>query len=453
MNNYISTCFSFLLLLSITNVAFAQTSPAFLDKNLVAEKIAEGFDKSSGFEFVSDRDILILQKDDGTVKHIRDFQTKKYSVLDVNVFNYESDSGLLGITSTNMEGKTYVFLFYTENNQTDGGEQFSFGLGNRVYRYEWNGVELVNPVLVLDLPSAPSPFDSGGKIAIGPDDQLYTIIGDLTREGKEQNMPDKDPSLYWLYDNKTESSGILRTTIDGAPSEGNPFTEKGFERYYAYGIRNSFGIAFDPVTGNLWDSEKGPESMDELNLVKSGFNSGWKQIQGWSSDVCCPEKGLYLSQSEKNLYLVPGSYYSDPEYVWPNAASVTAIAFLESPSIGPNYENDMFVGDMQGNIYHFELDESREDIISSKVIANNFGSISDIKTGPDGNLYVLTFANTTGFPIGSGSGELYRVKSLNSGIASEPISPVEADVMGAVGILAISSVIAAALLFRMRKRG
>src|SRR5688500_5805235 len=103
MKQFILVSLSIMLLLNISNT-IALASPLFISKNLIAEKIAGGFDRSSGFEFVSDKDILIIQKDDGIVKHMRNFEMKKYDTLDVNVFNYETDSGLLGITSTIVDG-------------------------------------------------------------------------------------------------------------------------------------------------------------------------------------------------------------------------------------------------------------------------------------------------------------------------------------------------------------
>ena len=84
-----------------------------------------------------------------------------------------------------------------------------------------------------------------------------------------------------MKDNPDGRSGILRITQDGkAVGDGILGLIDPLNIYYAYGIRNSFGIDFDPVTGNLWDTENGPEYGDEINLVKPGFNSGWMVVQG-----------------------------------------------------------------------------------------------------------------------------------------------------------------------------
>jgi hypothetical protein len=69
---------------------------------------------------------------------------------------------------------------------------------------------------------------------------------------------------------------------DGSIPNDNPFGGQ-LAKYYAYGVRNSFGLAFDPLTGELWDTENGPDSYDEVNLVLPGFNSGWEKIMGPNS--------------------------------------------------------------------------------------------------------------------------------------------------------------------------
>jgi aldose sugar dehydrogenase len=147
-------------------------------------------------------------------------------------------------------------------------------LANRVYRYSWNGSALVNPSLILDLPVALGPSHDGGIMTFGPDGKLYVVIGDLNRDGQLQNFstgPGPD-----------NTGVIFRVNDDGCVPSDNPFLSHGgnLAKYYVYGIRNSFGLAFDPITGELWDTENGPNSYDEINLVLPGFNSGWEQIMG-----------------------------------------------------------------------------------------------------------------------------------------------------------------------------
>ena len=171
-------------------------------------------------------------------------------------------------------------------------------------------------------------------------------------------------------------------------------------KYFAYGVRNRFGLDFDPVSGKLWDSENGPGKGDEINLVDPGFNSGWKDLMGFAP------AGFNFN----NLVSFGGKgKYSDPEFVWNQTVAPTAIKFQSSSALGSAYVNDMFVGDFnKGRIYNFNLNSARNGLILNGVlgdkIANTdsetaqvifgqgFNGITDLKIGPlNGYLYVLSF--------------------------------------------------------------
>ena len=184
--------------------------------------------------------------------------------------------------------------------------------------------------------------------------------------------------------------------------------------YYAYGIRNSFGIDFDPVTGNLWDTENGPDYGDEINLVEPGFNSGWILAQGFWKPKNDLERGSSLIAAEeltnaemKDMVDFTGrGKYSPPEFVWSKTVGPTALKFLNSDKLGEEYENDLFVGDNNfGNIYNFDLSRDRTElylpsVLKDKIADNHtelkeiifgegFDGITDLDVGPDGFLYVL----------------------------------------------------------------
>ena len=133
-------------------------------------------------------------------------------------------------------------------------------------------------MLILDIPTTPSGMHNGGKVLIGPDQTLYLTVGDLfTHRTQAQN-----------FKNGTSAdaiSVIYRIKLDGKARADNPLdTSQPLNKFYAYGITNGFGIDFDPVTGELWDTENGVDLNDEINLVEPGFNSGWSLIQGLAKD-------------------------------------------------------------------------------------------------------------------------------------------------------------------------
>jgi len=384
--------------------------PKLFDTNLKISTIVEGLSTPTSMAFVGPGDILVLEKDTGMVKRIVDGKVLAKPVLDINVAN-SIERCLCGIAASRDRSTTYVFLYYTEIDGKDGDDKAGKQpIGNRVYRYELSGDALINPLLLMDLPANPGPRHNGGDIIIGPDNNLYVTIGDVdgsfkgpTTETKTQNYQDGvDPD---------GRGGILRISQDGQPTDGILGDSIPLRIYYAYGIRNSFGIDFDPVSGNLWDTENGPGNGDEINLVLPGFNSGWQQVQGLAS--------MEDSFSESELQNFEGKgHYSDPELVWINTAGPTAVKFLESTKLGTTYENDMFVGDVHnGRIYHFDLTPDRKDLVlpqalssriiekpsspgvSSIVFGEGFGGITDLEMGSDGNLYVVSIGLGSIFQI------------------------------------------------------
>ena len=373
--------------------------PTIKDPNLKVETVATGLALPTTMAFIGPNDILVLEKSKGTVQRIVNGQMLAEPLLQVNVSS-EVERGMLGIATSedNQTGTTNVFLYYTE---AQGGEP----VASRLYRYELSNDKLVNPVLLLDLPAVPGPRHNSGNILIGPDNNLYVSVGDLDGHiTLAQNVNGAS--------GVDGSSSILKITQDGQPVGQGILGESGIsgisKKYYAYGLRNSFGMDFDPVSGKLWDTENGASYGDEINFIEPGFNSGWLQIQG-AAPVDFEFEDLINFQGKGN--------YSDPEFVWTDTVGPTAIKFLGSDALGNQYRNDIFVSDItQGNIYHFDLTGNRTNLILNGLLAdkvsNNstenqdiifgegFGGISDLEVGPyDGYLYVVSL----------GHGSIYRI--------------------------------------------
>ncbi len=281
-------------------------------------------------------------------------------------------------------------------------------IGNRLYRYELEGNKLVNPKLLLDLPAIPGPPHNGGAIEIGPDNNVYATIGDLGHNNKSSSTRVQNFKNGTVPDGR---AGILRVTQDGkVVGKGILGNTYPLNLYYAYGIRNSFGLDFDPVTGNLWDTENGPDYGDEINLVEPGFNSGWKVLQGIWRPVDNPTgdfiAGNKLLNPNDLLVNFDGKgHYGAPEFIWKNPVGPSAIKFLNSVRLGKEYKNDLFVGG-PGIMFHFDLNKDRTKLklsgklkdkiaddneeLQGTIFARRLGRITDIEVGPDGYLYILS---------------------------------------------------------------
>jgi glucose/arabinose dehydrogenase len=441
----------------LTSPPSNEIGPTIIDNTngeLKVESVFKGIDLPTTMAFLGPDDILVLEKDNGIVRRIVNGTLLPEPLLDVSVAN-KHERGMLGIAvaeKTNRIAPPYVFLYFTESAATkeDGSDDCpspnscnpgNKPLGNRLYRYELINNKLINPVLLLDLPATPGPIHNGGGITIGPDNNLYLAIGDVKFKGdlqkKESSFDGRSGILRITLDGKAvkEEGGGAADIIgdnDGGGSSNN--NEDIINKYYAYGIRNSFGLDFDPVTGKLWDTENGPSFGDEINLIEPGFNSGWKDVQGIWKAKGGKEGDVELNPLDGLADFGGKGKYSSPEFIWENVIGPTAIKFLDSDKLGKQYQNDMFVGDFHnGNLYHFDLDQDRSGLVlhaplnddgadnniinniaastdkeeeeenkillSKALFGKGFGAITDIEVGPDGYLYVVSI----------GLGEIFRI--------------------------------------------
>ena len=397
-----------LVTIQIIPVKSVNAEPTITNTHFSIERtFAANFEPSS-MAFVGQDDILVLDRDEGKVYRVTQ-GIKSPPLLDVNV-GTAGYRGLLGVVATDNEKESIkVFLYFTEAPKNDGSDDSKNPvnpLGNRLYRYDLVDNKLINPKLLLDLPALPGPRHAGGVVAIGPDNNIYLTIGDLdgTFRYKQYETMAQNYQEGIVPDGR---SGILVVTQEGKPTGKHTLGDSfPLNLYYAYGIRNSFGIDWDPITGYLWDSENGPNFGDELNLVQPGFNSGWASVQGyWKPDV---EKMGPLNLRPNDLVSFGGhGIYSPPEFTWLNPAAPSAIKFLDTNKYGPEYKNDLLVGDANnGNIYDFNLDDQRKNFelsgrlsdkiandngeLNDLVFANGFGKVIDMEIGPDGFLYILS---------------------------------------------------------------
>lgn len=449
---------------------FTVNAEEFLtDHDLKLELVAEGFKSPISMGFLGQNDLLVLEKE-GKVQRVIDKKILPYPILDItSIINSAGERGLLGIAisegnesdNDNLYNKDFnIYLLYTEkttniefvNNYCSPENCKSNELVvNSLYKYKFRNDKLVDPELLLRTPvdRNSSLFHIGGVITVGPDNNVYITAGDgnicvnpaecekLLREGPLRSQT----ANFENGIRPSGSGGILTVNVNGKITDYENLLgyEYPLNLYYAYGIRNSFGIDFDPVTGNLWDTENGPAFGDEINLVKPGFNSGWAKKQGvWSifnsSQLAVDpppgkDRGYHFFQDpqitneyESFVDFNGNGKYSDPEFTWNYPVGVTSVEFFNSDKLGEEYKNDLFIGTFNdGLIYNFNLNNDRTQLalngelqdkvadsneqLQDIIFGKNMESITDLETGPDGYLYVLSI----------GEGKLWRIVPADIG--------------------------------------
>jgi glucose/arabinose dehydrogenase len=458
--------------------------PVVLDPALQVSTVASGLNQPTSMAFIGANDIFVLGKASGQVKRVVGGVVQPTPVLDLAV-NSGSERGLLGIAlAPDFSSSGAVYLYWTES--STGADTNVLAnvplLGNRVDRFVWNGANLTFDQNIVQLRARqiddgqPERGNhNGGVITFGPDGKLYVAIGDVGRRGQMQNLangptgPGTTDDQFGgpAPDNAHLTGVVLRLNPDGTTPADNPFFAAGsalggevganVQKVFSYGMRNSFGMAFDPVAGTLWMSENGDDAFDEINRVTAGMNSGWVQVMGpvdrideyktietttggnslqqirWAPSNIADTPADALAA----LFMLPGAAYSDPEFSWLFGVAPAALGFLDGGALGAMYDGSMFVGASRttlddGYLYRFLLNAARDGLMFSDpdladLVADNaakfdgtesesllfgtgFGIATDIVTGPDGFLYVVSLSD----------GAIYRISALQLAEVTEP---------------------------------
>lgn len=452
--------------------------PSVVDPNLAVRTVVKDLVTPTSMAFLGSDDILVLEKNTGRVQRVGDGMIQA-TVLDLAV-NFASERGLLGIAlDPAFPMDPGVYLYWTES--TTGADTNMLSetplLGNRVDRFVWDGSSLTFDENLIMLRALQPAFDreptpaggrgnhDGGVLRFGPDGKLYIVIGDVGRRGWMQNLPCGPTDTYDCPpgtpvdddqfggpepDDAHLTGVILRLNNDGTAPVDNPFFDFGadvggevganIQKIFAYGIRNSFGMAFDPISGDLWVQENGDDTFSEINRVEPGMNSGWVQIMGPVSRIGqfkeietspmffglqqtrWPPTNIADTAEEalSRLFMLPGAHFSDPELSWKFEVAPGGIGFMNGRALGPQYNGDLFLGGAReflegGHLFRLELTGNRrkigvddprlEDRVAdnlgkfeiteseSLLFGRNFGIVTDIQTGPNGNLFLVSLTN------------------------------------------------------------
>ena len=475
-----------------TTVNAPANGPSMTDPNLTVSTVVTGLDQPTALAFLGANDFLVLEKASGKVQRVTNGALVG-EVLDLPV-NSASERGLLGITlHPNFAANHYVYLYWTESNT--GVDSTNLAdvalLGNRVDRYIWNGSVLTFDRNLIKLHAyqadANQPLrgnHNGGVLRFGPDGKIYILMGDNGRRGFLQNNqlgPVPDDQFGGPEPDDNHLTGfVLRLNDDGSTPADNPFANvstsltgeaaANIKKLYAYGVRNGFGLAFDPLAGFLWDQENGDDAFDEMNRITAGSNNGWVEVMGPLSRVA-EFKSIESAYGAGNLqqirwptsfiadtpagalaqmYMLPAAQYHDPEFSWKYALAPAGIGFVKGRGLGTDYEGDMFVGAsrttlLNGFLFRFKFTPDRKhfkftDPLLNDLVADNidkfdvtesdslvagrdFGVVTDIQTGPNGNVFATSLLSGAVYEIKSKPGTIFYANLTGAQVVPPRNSP------------------------------
>ena len=444
------------LSLALATAALAQPDP--VDPALRVDHVATGLGMGQqqltvAVAFVDDDTLLAASRLDGTIRRIDLAEGRTVTpgpvVHDLDIVapklgDSQTEYGVQALAlHPDFAANRYVYVRYdksltpgrdTPQSEVSPGGNFSAGdpTDNVIERYVWDpdangGTGALTLDATIYTISVDTRYHHGGPIVFDGEGHLYTFIGDLRHQnfvdGHFGNLLTTNIAGAIPYD----AAVILRLNDDGSIPADNPFdpedpdTPAEAAPWFAYGVRNSFGLDLDPATGDLWDTDNGEAQWDEINRVEPGMNGG-------SLDIMGPVGHEGQTGDIDDLVELPGSAYSDPEFTWATTFGITGIHFLHGSALGEDYDDLVLIGAVNNDLlWAMPLNEQRtgfaleneqlQDLVDDRpnssedpigttaeeiFFADGFGDVGAgtiaITRGRDGLPYVLV-----------ATGDLYRI--------------------------------------------
>lgn len=324
----------------------------------IAERpVRTGLQNPAAFTFAPDGRIFYGERLTGRIKVFDPSSGEAPALFQrVTAVSAGTEQGLLGLAvHPDYPAEPFVYAYAT---RLVAGK-----LRNQLIRIEESGGKGIGTEILLQSSVGVDGHHNGGRIVFGPDGNLYVAIGEAGSSGNAQRL--------------TNIKGkVLRMTPTGGIPPDNPFPGSYI---YGYGIRNSFGLAFDPISGELWESEAGADCNDEVNLIVPGGNHGWGPDSTCATGML--EAPFNTNQSGPDPIVLPEAWYTP-------VITPTGLAFCDGCGLAPDREGGLFVGSFNTNrIREIRLSEDRQAVLDQQVVLNHGRSVLSMERSPGGRIF------------------------------------------------------------------
>ena len=346
------------------------TTQTLYETKMLTDKL----DRPWGIVALPDGRLLVTEKE-GTMRIVAATGTISEKITGLPDVNDAGQGGLLGVT-IDPDFANNRMLYWTFSEKTNEGNLTAVAKG----RLASDETIVENATVIFRAtPGHKGNLHYGSRILF--DQQGYLVFSTGERSDKETR-----PQAQQL---NSANGKILRITTDGKAAPGNPFANTPNERpeIYSYGHRNVQGLAFHPVTGDLWENEFGPMGGDELNLIQPGKNYGWPIIT-YGMEYSGDEIGTHIGQKEG---------LEQPVYYWDPVLSPSGMTFYTGTAM-PEWNTNLFISGLSSTHIARLVIENNKVVGEERLLKEERQRFRDITQGKDGALYTVT-----------DSGRLYRI--------------------------------------------
>jgi aldose sugar dehydrogenase len=339
-----------------------------------ARILSNGLTKPWGITSLPDGRFLITQKE-GNMRIATTGGELSEPITGIPAVNAGGQGGLLGLTlDPDFSDNRMVYWVFSEAVQ--GGNLTSVAKG----KLSADEKKMENATVIYRAtPAFNNGMHFGGRIIFDKQGNLFVSTGERSDKITRPQAQDLNSGY----------GKIVHITKDGKPVDGNPFIGQSGARpeIWTYGHRNVQGLAFHPVTGDLWENEFGPRGGDELNIIKPGKNYGWPTIT-YGLEYSGPKIGEGITQKEG---------LEQPVYYWDPVLSPSGMTFYTGDDIA-EWKNNLFIAGLNSNHIARIVIENNRVVGEERILASEKQRFRDITQGKDGALYAVT-----------DEGRLYRI--------------------------------------------
>ena len=330
--------------------------------------------------FLPDGTFLITEREGNLILVDNSMRIKKDISLDSIPVYSRGQGGLFDIAiDQNFNKNNFVYISY---NGQSGNDDW----GTELVRAKFLNNKLSDITVLFKMqPKSRSNHHFGGRIVLNKQNELFLTLGDRGKKEQAQLL-------------SSHHGSIVRINTNGAIPKSNPLDvpQQSFAKFseiFSYGHRNVQGIAIHPVTSEVWAHEHGPQGGDELNLIQPGKNYGWPVITYGVNYII----GTKIGEGTKKKGM------EQPIFTWIPSIGASGLTFINGNTFA-KWDSNLLIGGLKnGHLIRIALKEHRI-LEYEEIFQNKFGRIRDVRTGPDGNIYLLT---------DEGNGKLIRLSLAN----------------------------------------